>query len=87
MKSIALTGLNIIGPKYFGVFPLQGSFLNIDQAQWDNNILENEEIQNIERIMGFQRKKEYKNLSGLRYGSIMIMVNQVCSMSNYRLVV
>lgn len=39
-------------------------------------ILNNEEIQNIIKILGLYVGKEYEDLRTLRYGSVMIMADQ-----------
>lgn len=47
--------------------------------------MENAEINNIIKILGLQYKKNYsdpESLKSLRYGKIMIMTDQVCSVSN-----
>lgn len=38
--------------------------------------MDNQEIQNIIKIMGLQISKNYEDLKSLRYGSIMIMSDQ-----------
>ncbi|WJX73011.1 DNA topoisomerase 2 [Trifolium repens] len=38
--------------------------------------MENEEIQNIKKILGLQQNKEYTNVKSLRYGHLMIMADQ-----------
>jgi len=43
----------------------------------NKQILENQEISSIKKIMGFKHGKEYADLSTLRYGKIMIMADQV----------
>lgn len=48
-------------------------------------IMENAEINNIIKIVGLQYKKSYddaESLKSLRYGKIMIMTDQVCSVLN-----
>lgn len=45
-------------------------------------IMENAEINNIIKIVGLQYKKSYddaESLKSLRYGKIMIMTDQACS--------
>ena len=37
---------------------------------------ENEEINNIKKILGLETGKEYENMDELRYGRIMIMTDQ-----------
>jgi hypothetical protein len=39
--------------------------------------MKNEEIQAIKKIMGLQHNKTYQNVTGLRYGRLMIMTDQV----------
>ncbi len=75
-KSLAVAGLAVVGRDNFGVFPLRGKLLNVREARHDQ-IMKNEEIQNIKKIMGLQHNKEYTNVSSLRYGRLMIMTDQV----------
>lgn len=42
--------------------------------------MKNAEIQNIKKIMGLAHQKEYKDTTSLRYGSLMIMTDQVQSL-------
>jgi DNA topoisomerase-2 len=73
-KSMAVSGLAVVGRDKFGVFPLRGKVLNVRDAN-AKKILENEEINNIKKIMGLQAGKEHK-IEELRYGNIMIMTDQ-----------
>jgi DNA topoisomerase-2 len=79
-KSLAVAGLGVVGRDNFGVFPLRGKLLNVREAKHDQ-IMKNEEIQNIKKIMGLQHNKEYGSTNGLRYGRLMIMTDQVSSPS------
>ncbi|KAG2069851.1 type II DNA topoisomerase [Suillus decipiens] len=74
-KALAVAGLGVVGRDNFGVFPLRGKLLNVREAKHDQ-IMKNEEIQNIKKIMGLQHNKEYSNVSSLRYGRLMIMTDQ-----------
>lgn len=74
-KALAVAGLGVVGRDYFGVFPLRGKLLNVREAKHDQ-IMKNEEIQNIKKIMGLQHNKEYSNVYNLRYGRLMIMTDQ-----------
>ncbi|KAI5181369.1 DNA topoisomerase II [Nematocida sp. AWRm80] len=74
-KSLAVSGLSVIGRDNFGVFPLRGKLLNVREAT-HKQLLENAEIKYIKKIMGFQHDKEYKGIEDLRYGHIMIMTDQ-----------
>ena len=76
-KALAVAGLGVVGRDNFGVFPLRGKLLNVREAKHDQ-IMKNEEIQNIKKIMGLQHNKDYSNVASLRYGQLMIMTDQVC---------
>ena len=77
-KSLAVAGLSVIGRDNYGVFPLRGKLLNVRDAKHEQ-IMKNEEIQNIKKILGLQQSKDYKDVKDLRYGSLMIMTDQVCT--------
>jgi DNA topoisomerase-2 len=64
-KALAISGLGIVGRDYYGVFPLRGKPLNVREAS-HQQIMKNEEIQNICKIMGLQFGKEYTDTSSLR---------------------
>ncbi|XP_078520094.1 DNA topoisomerase 2-beta isoform X2 [Lissotriton helveticus] len=77
-KSLAVSGLGVIGRDRYGVFPLRGKILNVREAS-HKQIMENAEINNIIKIVGLQYKKTYddnESLKTLRYGKIMIMTDQ-----------
>ncbi|CAA20107.1 DNA topoisomerase II [Schizosaccharomyces pombe] len=74
-KSLAVSGLSVVGRDYYGVFPLRGKLLNVREAS-HSQILNNKEIQAIKKIMGFTHKKTYTDVKGLRYGHLMIMTDQ-----------
>ncbi|KAH9065029.1 DNA topoisomerase II [Lactarius vividus] len=74
-KALAVAGLGVVGRDYFGVFPLRGKLLNVREAKHDQ-IMKNEEIQNIKKIMGLQHNKDYSDVGSLRYGQLMIMTDQ-----------
>ncbi|EKM83675.1 hypothetical protein AGABI1DRAFT_117173 [Agaricus bisporus var. burnettii JB137-S8] len=74
-KALAVAGLGVVGRDYFGVFPLRGKLLNVREAKHDQ-IMKNEEIQNIKKILGLQHNKDYSDVSSLRYGRLMIMADQ-----------
>lgn len=52
-KTLAISGLSVVGRDYFGVFPLKGKPLNVREAA-HQQIMKNEEIQNIVKIMGLR---------------------------------
>ncbi|CAH1366355.1 unnamed protein product [Tenebrio molitor] len=77
-KSLAVSGLGVIGRDYYGVFPLRGKLLNVREAT-HKQILENQEINNLIKILGLQYKKKYntdEDMKTLRYGKVMIMTDQ-----------
>lgn len=77
-KSLAVSGLGVVGRDKYGVFPLKGKMLNVREAT-HKQILENAEINNIIKIMGLQYKRKYEtidDLKTLRYGRLMVMTDQ-----------
>jgi DNA topoisomerase-2 len=73
-KASAVAGLSVIGRDYYGVFPLRGKLLNVRDAT-AAQILKNEEINNLKKILGLQQGKEYTNTKNLRYGGILIFTD------------
>jgi DNA topoisomerase-2 len=49
-KSLAVSGLSVVGRDYYGVFPLKGKLLNVRDAT-HAQIMKNEEIMNLVEIM------------------------------------
>ncbi|XP_066992213.2 DNA topoisomerase 2 isoform X2 [Anabrus simplex] len=77
-KTLAVSGLGVVGRDNYGVFPLRGKLLNVREAT-HKQILDNAEINNIIKILGLQYKKKYESvedLKTLRYGKLMIMTDQ-----------
>ena len=73
-KTMAISGLSVVGRDHYGVFPLRGKILNVRDANL-KKIAENEEISNLKKILGLEQNKDYKDLSSLRYGRILIMTD------------
>ena len=74
--STAIAGTSVVGKDTYGVFPLKGKLLNTREAS-PAKIGKNEEIVNINKILGLEHGKKYdKDMKGLRYGKIMIMTDQ-----------
>jgi DNA topoisomerase-2 len=83
-KAGAISGLSALpggGRDYYGVFPLKGKLLNVREAN-NSQLLNNEEIKNIKKIVGLQHyakegggAKVYKDVKELRYGKILIMTD------------
>ena len=77
-KCLAMAGLDIVGRDQYGVFPLKGKQLNVREAS-SKILKDNEEIQNIVKILGLSFAKEYSEenrIKDLRYGKVMIMADQ-----------
>ena len=74
-KTMAISGLSVIGRDNYGVFPLKGKVLNVKDAS-QKQIIDNVEITNLIKILGLVRGKEYKNTNSLRYGKVMILADQ-----------
>jgi len=74
-KTLAVAGFSVVGRDKYGVFPLRGKPLNVRDAS-HAQVMKNEEIQNIMKILGLERGKIYEDTKGLRYGSVMIMADQ-----------
>lgn len=75
-KALAVAGLGVVGRNNFGVFPLRGKMLNVREARHEQ-IMKNEELQNVKKILGLQHGKDYRDANSLRYGRLMIMTDQV----------
>eukprot|EP00898_Chlorokybus_atmophyticus_P003597 jgi/Chlat1/4238/Chrsp27S04322 len=74
-KSLAVSGLSVVGRDRYGVFPLRGKLLNVREAS-HKQIMDNAEISAIKQILGLQHDKVYTDRKSLRYGSLMIMTDQ-----------
>ena len=75
-KAMAIAGLSIIpnGHDFYGVYPLKGKMLNTRDKE-DINIAQNKEICDIKKILALQEGMDYKDVSTLRYGRIMLMTD------------
>ncbi len=77
-KTLAVSGLGVIGRDKYGVFPLRGKMLNVREAS-TKQILDNSEVTNLCKIIGLNFKEKYEtrdSLKQLRYGKLMIMTDQ-----------
>jgi len=76
-KSLAMSGLSVVGRDYYGVFPLKGKPLNVRDAS-HKQFMDNEEMKNLLDIMGFKFNTDYdeSSIKNLRYGHLMIMADQ-----------
>ena len=66
-KSLAMSGLSVVGRDFYGVFPLRGKPLNVRDAT-HSQVIKNEEIKNIIDILGLKPGVEYDetNIKTLR---------------------
>ena len=74
-KSMAISGLSVVGRDIYGVFPLKGKVMNVRDASMQQ-VMNNAEITNLKKILGLETGKIYKNIKSLRYGKVMIMTDQ-----------
>ncbi|CAG8622241.1 2429_t:CDS:10, partial [Paraglomus occultum] len=74
-KTLAVSGLSVVGRDSYGVFPLRGKLLNVRDANL-KQVFENQELNHIKQILGLQHAKEYTSTDSLRYGRLMIMTDQ-----------
>ena len=73
-KTLAISGLSVVGRDNYGVFPLKGKLLNVRDAT-ALKITSNEEISNIVKILGLRVGKKAK-IEDMRYGKLLIMADQ-----------
>jgi len=73
-KTLAVAGLSVVGRDLYGVFPLRGKCKNVRDASV-KQLMSNQEFSDLKKILGLQQEKEYKYLSELRYGRLMIMTD------------
>eukprot|EP01132_Coremiostelium_polycephalum_P007475 gene7475-9185_t len=77
-KSLALSGLSVLGRSAYGVFPLRGKLLNVRDVT-PKQLLSNEEITHLTNILGLSHTKKYEDdqsFSELRYGRVLLMTDQ-----------
>jgi len=73
-KTLAVAGLSVVGRDAYGVFPLRGKCKNVRDAS-AKQLMDNEEFNNLKKILGLQQGKVYTSVSELRYGKLMIMTD------------
>jgi DNA topoisomerase-2 len=71
----AISGLKEVGREKWGVFPLRGKLLNVRDITVQK-FNANEELTAIKKILGLEQGKNYKDVSELRYGRVMVMADQ-----------
>ena len=72
--SWVLKSLSIIGKERYGIFPLKGKVLNVNDATMAQ-LKSNEEIANLKTILGLVQNKVYTSVQELRYGKILILTD------------
>jgi len=72
-KTLAVSGLSVIGRDYYGVFPIRGKLINVRDTL-PSKINANLEIVNLKQILGL--KQGMADTTGLRYGGIIILTDQ-----------
>jgi len=75
-KAMAMAGLSVVGRDQYGVFPLKGKMLNVRDSKNLKKLPNNDELNNIKKILGLQTGKNYKNTSELRYGKVLLLTDQ-----------
>ena len=73
-KTLAVAGLSVVGRDHYGVFPLRGKCKNVRDVSV-SQLTSNQEFNDLKKILGLQQGKEYKDVSELRYGRLMIMTD------------
>ena len=73
-KTLAVAGLSVVGRDNYGVFPLRGKCKNVRDVSV-SQLTSNQEFNDLKKILGLQQGKEYKTVSDLRYGRLMIMTD------------
>ena len=77
-KGLAMGGLAVVGQQKYGVFPLKGKLLNVRDCSI-KTLTENEEIQNLIKILGLRYRADYTDpdiFKTLRYSRIVIFTDQ-----------
>ncbi|KAK5978496.1 DNA gyrase/topoisomerase IV A subunit [Trichostrongylus colubriformis] len=77
-KTLAVSGLGVVGRDRYGVFPLRGKLLNVREGNI-KQVAENAEVNALIKILGLQYKKKYEteeDFKSLRYGKVMVMADQ-----------
>tara|TARA_B110000902_G_scaffold87343_1_gene103736 strand:- start:1057 stop:4266 length:3210 start_codon:yes stop_codon:yes gene_type:complete len=73
-KTLAVAGLSVVGRDNYGVFPLRGKCKNVRDVSV-SQLTSNQEFNDLKKILGLQQGKDYKDVSELRYGRLMIMTD------------
>jgi DNA topoisomerase II len=74
-KKFAVDGIEVLGDEYYGAWPIRGKFLNVRKATRET-LQKNQEFLDFKKIMGLEQGVVYKDVSKLRYGSVLILTDQ-----------
>lgn len=72
--TFAIWGRSIVGNEKYGVFPMKGKCLNVRDASIDQ-LTNNEEFNNIKKILGLKHKEDYRDTKSLRYGKVIVLTD------------
>jgi DNA topoisomerase-2 len=77
-KSLAMSGLSVVGRDHYGVFPLKGKPLNVRDAT-HAQVMKNEEIKNVIDILGLKHGITYDetNIKTLRKWTSYILTSEL----------
>jgi len=73
-KTLAVSGLSVVGRNAYGIFPLRGKPRNVRDASV-KQLTENQEFSDLKKILGLQHGRSYTSIRELRYGRLMIMTD------------
>ncbi|KAH9502149.1 DNA topoisomerase 2-beta, partial [Dermatophagoides farinae] len=75
---IVNSGISVVNRNKFGIFPLNGKFINVREAN-KKQIMGNVDIKCLVEILGLKYNMKYtteESMKSLRYGRLMIMTDQ-----------
>ncbi|XRB21035.1 DNA topoisomerase II [Pseudoscourfieldia marina] len=64
-KSLAVSGLGVVGRDHYGVFPLRGKLLNVREAT-HTQVMANAELNYLKQILGLKHGHKYEDTKSLR---------------------
>ncbi|CCD73727.1 DNA topoisomerase-like protein cin-4 [Caenorhabditis elegans] len=85
-KTLAVSGLSVVGRDKYGVFPFRRKLLNVCDLNV-NQIADSAEVNAIIKILGLQYTKKYEtedDFKTLRYGKLLIMANHDSDGSQFK---
>ena len=77
-KTLAVSGLSVVGKDFYGVYSLKGKMLNVREAN-EKQVTENKEVSDLVKILGLEYHKKYESVDDiqtLRYGKLMLLTDQ-----------